>query len=520
MKLGVLSIAIAIVLGLPAAAVADDAAAAALLAKHYAYVGWQYGDGRVPTMKISEHTSRLSKSGELTERFKSIELVRGLVYRDTVVSGSTSDGGDTGFTGHIFWSSNENGFTVPERGDGVKNRIARQVVFYEATTTLPATVRKEDTIDGVPVTVIRETIPHAYPVDLYVDPATGAYKRVVFDPDGSAYALDIASYIDFGDKKRAIGQWHYRGSANRHVVDSIESGVEITPEELHPPASTAQWTFGDGSAIPIEVRTPDFREGSASPDVQRIYVRAKVNGIDGRFILDTGSSGIAFTDSFRRRIHAQEITRSKARGIAGDISTIVQRVDTIAFSDGSVLKNVIVDSGIAEDNEIVDGLMGFDFLGGAIVDVNLDKQTIHLSDPATTTPPEAGGFIFFPDLSGLTPVVPVVLGGTAHSNVLLDSGNPSFALVASNYLSRVRVLIDNGNLGSAEAIGGVSGGYEIDRCAKLSNIAMGPISYDGVPVCFSPSVSDREGIVGFDFIKHFNITFDYPDGKMIFFPRK
>jgi hypothetical protein len=520
MRLGVLFSALAIVLGMRGTALADDSAAAALLAKHYAFVGWQYGDGRVPTMKIHEHTSSVNKNGELRERFKSLELVSGLIYRETVVSGSTNDGGDTGFTGHVFWSSNENGFTVPERGDGIKDRIARQVVFYEATTTLPATVRKADTIDGVPVTVIREAIPHAYAVDLYVDPATGAYKRVVFDPDGSGYALDIASYIDFGAKKRAIGEWHYRGSSYRHVVDSIESGVAITPEELHPPASTAQWTFGNGSAIPIEVRTPDFREGSASPDVERIYVRAKVNGVDGRFILDTGSSGIAFTDSFRRRIHAQEIARSKAHGIAGDIATIVQRVDTIAFADGSVLKNVIVDSGIAEGNEIVDGLIGFDFLGGAIVEVNLDKQTIQLSDPATTTPSETGGFIFLPDLSNLTPVVPVVLGGTARSNVLLDSGNPSFALVASDYLSRVRVLIDNGNLGSQEAIGGVSGDYEIDRCAKLSNISMGPISYDGVPVCFSHSVSDREGIVGFDFIKHFNITFDYPDGKMIFYPRK
>jgi hypothetical protein len=34
------------------------------------------------------------------------------------------------------------------------------------------------------------------------------------------------------------------------------------------------------------------------------------------------------------------------------------------------------------------------------------------------------------------------------------------------------------------------------------------------------AAAPREGIVGIDFIKHFNITFDYPDGKMIFFPRK
>jgi len=57
----------------------DDAKAAALLAKHRAYVGWQFGDGTLRSMRITGDVT--NEKGERTISF--VSLSRGLLVHDT-----------------------------------------------------------------------------------------------------------------------------------------------------------------------------------------------------------------------------------------------------------------------------------------------------------------------------------------------------------------------------------------------------------------------------------------------------
>ena len=87
---------------------ADDAAA--LLAKHRVYVGWTGGDGTVKTLR---ETGEATRADQVTRRFQTLHL--GLAYRS---SGATQYGSyDQGFTGRVFWQSNENGFTIQTVGE-------------------------------------------------------------------------------------------------------------------------------------------------------------------------------------------------------------------------------------------------------------------------------------------------------------------------------------------------------------------------------------------------------------------
>jgi hypothetical protein len=57
------------------------------------------------------------------------------------------------------------------------------------------------------------------------------------------------------------------------------------------------------------------------------------------------------------------------------------------------------------------------------------------------------------------------------------------------------------------------------RCGTLDSLSIGPIVYQSAPACQSGDFEDNWAIVGYDFVEHFNMLFDYPQGKLVLIPR-
>ncbi len=484
-------------------AVADDASA--LLAKHKAYVGWEFGDGAFRTLKV-EGTVRKAGSAPQDEPYDSyVDLRSGVIHR--VTHRSKSGTYDFGFTGKTFWYSNENGFTVQRLGDDTKTEVAEIVFFNEATTSLAATIRRNDTLSGVPVVVLREAIPNGVPLDLYEDPANGAYRRAVIDPDGDSTTIDVDAYGDVSGKKM-ITAWHFDGSKYRWV-EMVTPNPTVADADLLPPPARARWTFGTSQPFHLDI-TDD-----------RIYVDAIVDGVKGHFIFDTGASSTAVTNKFAARAKLHPVGETTVSGLSGSVRTKTMAVDTIEFPDGSKLEHLVVDTGIDDSSERFDGLLGFDLLAAAIVDVDLDAARMTLFDPAVSAPSGGQGFVVVPDLSDGTPAIPIKLNGTRRINATMDTGEPLYVLLSGELSTKVGMQFDYNRLGSVVGIGGAVGGaYSDALCGTMRNITIGPISYDSAPACFTSGLYGSEGLIGFDFIKHFNLTFDYPDGKIVMVPRK
>ena len=486
-----------------AASAADDGAA--LIAKHAAYVAWHAGDGVVKTLRESGAQTRDGKT------FAVLTSLRyGIAHRDTWVN---ADGlhTDEGFTGNVSWTSNENGFTVRSVGEVVRYLFDLDALFAETTTTgafTPA-VQRSEKVDGVDCTVVRLTSQVGFPLDVWVDPATGAFHRAVIDPSGKyEESFDGLDYTPVGGK-RFLSAWHHGSSKTRYAYTKIEPNADFPADDLRPPKQTATWTFAD---TPAQVEYVD-------QPAPRIYVNVAVNGVKGKFILDTGAEDTLMVDSFARRAGAKRFSTSSFGGIGSGTATAnVFRVDTLDVG-GSTLHDVTIESGLNEEqfqHEGAVGLIGFDLLAGTIADLDLDAKTLKLMDPAKVQPNESNGMVVHVDLSDHHIRVPMRIDDRIDVIATLDSGNPSDILFSHDLVTGHGVNFITKYQSYATGVAG----SELQNCGKLQSLSIGPVRYQLPAACDSPSFGRNEILVGLDFMHAFNYVFDYPDGFIVMIPRK
>lgn len=501
----------------PTPAVAEDAAT--LLAKHRAFVGWQPGDGSVKSLIMDGDTFKTDSPSDKPVNILH-EVRSGLAFRETVTSKNGVS--DDGFTGHVFWDTNRNGFTHPVIGDGEKYAISQELLFNEAFSSMTnAEVKQSTTVAGTPCTVVEIKIDAAFPLDVCLD-ESGAVKQAVIDPHGSYETkLNVLSYSTFMNGKKVIGSWSFEGSKYAHRWTKITANEALTDAQLHPPLQTATWQF-DGRPFPIEYDHNDLERG--------IYITATVNGVKGRFLMDTGASEIVLNRSFAGRVHLKPMYNSLAGGIGGITKTEVQKADTIQVG-GNVLSNVVVSTfgydmwnGKENDKEL-DGLIGYDLFGGAIVNLDLDAQQMTLYDPSTMHIDPKSGVALDVDLSSLQPMIPMKVDGSIPIRAILDSGNLLARVTFSNDMASkygLRMLVDKSEQGITRSIqfaSGVGGSSRME-CGTLDSLSVGPIVYQTAPACKSWDFEDNWAIVGFDFIENFNLLFDYPEGRLVLIPRQ
>lgn len=484
----------------PVTARADDAAT--LLARHRSYVGMAFGDGSLTSFRTTEQVT-LDKDKSVIANGTTQRL--GIVYRRDRTDVKSKVTQSNGFTGNVFWSSDENGVTVPIIGDAAKALFASDIVFSDAITKFPWALQGTDTLAGSPVTIFRITAPNALPLDIWLDQATGAVKRFVIDKGGDYdQTVDVLGYIDAASGIKVIGKWKILGSLRTSQITKVApNGVQTG--DLHPPEQTAVWTFANPDAFPITITDT------------RIIVKAKVNGVDGTFILDTGADAVYLSKAFAEKAKVKTIGTSKVSGIGGESEIKSGSVDSILVG-GNTLSHVAVFSGIeSPDKAAPDGLLGFDFIGAAIVTVDFAKSTLRLRDPNATDLSKEPGLHIAADMSSGQPSVPFKVNGTANLNAILDTGAPTQVLLPYDFIFRnkLRMLFRGYSV-----TGGVSGGYDVNDCGNLDTIALGQVVYQSPEVCESPSFGGSDGLIGFSFLKSFaSITFDYQHTGMIFVPQ-
>ncbi|HVR45880.1 MAG TPA: retropepsin-like aspartic protease [Candidatus Binatia bacterium] len=493
-------------LGAPLCApAAPDDAAAVLLAKHRAFVGWELGDGSFRMLRLARE--RAGAEGAVDQR--ATEYRAGIVYRNHYVFPKRADTvEDSGYTGSVFWNTNQNGFTTPVYGDLAKFRLSYAVLFNEGTTELPAVIGGAESVDGRQLQSVRLDVPHADAIEVDVDPDSGAYVRAVIDPGGDEETtVRILSYMEVSPGKKMIGSFRIgEGTRDTYTYTRIEPNVTVTDADLHPPPAGATWTFANPKPIPIAV-TP-----------QRVLVDAKVNGVKGRFILDTGANAIFLNRAFADRAKVTKLNaRGTTVGLYGGEPSDTRRADTIEIG-GNVLSKVIVEAtdfnsrdyrGL--DRQNYDGLLGYDVFAGALVTVDFRAQTMTIEDPVSQQG-DPGGLSILTDTSGWIPTIPMTLDRSIAVKAMLDTGDPGAIIFGPDILYKYHLRM-------ARSIG-VRAGMGSVECGNVDSLQIGPITYYGEMACKLDTdlINGRRILVGLDFLRHFIVAFDYPRGRLFLQP--
>ncbi len=531
-----ISLAAGIALSQAPAARASDAAS--LLSLHANYAGWHFG--AYSTLVIKGEA--IDSAGRSVGHWRTLEI--GAAYR-TQSANVPGMLGDSGFTGRVFWSTDANGFTRPNYSDYQSFEISKFVLFNEGTSLLSGTSEGDVGANGTSYPVVRVTPENGDPIDLAVDPSTGAYVQAVIDPGGPyERTYDILGYTEFAPGKRYVSKYRVNGAAATNTVTQVQANVPVDSVDLHPPAATAYWTFG--SAQPVRVRMTQYAA----------IVQATINGVSGNFIIDTGASDIVLSSDFASRAH---VNTGEAVNIEGLLGPLHAGLAHVAMTIGdSTLNNVLVAVGgrdyTANANEFhdelgtitVNGLIGYPLFGAAVVTLNTSDRTLTIEDPQQAVVDQTSGWAAHVDLADDQPMIPVLVEHRAPINALLDSGNSAFVAISQGAVDRNHIAI----LGSAgtmpnvavnvaginpitdpnsgvemqnymashEMIRDITGQEEIDPCSTISSIALGPINYESTTACVSQHMAGDWLILGYPFLENFDLTFDYPQGILLFKP--
>ena len=518
---------------LPAGALTNDAAA--IIAKHEAYVG--HPQGLVLTYRYTRTATTPAASKDQPKDDSSAPTVttfrRGAVYHR--IGDEEGDSTENGFTGRAFWASNENGYTVVEYEDAARNRLTRNVVKGDLLTDVPASLRGSQTVDGVAADVVRITPPSGIPADIAFDHATGAYVQVTYDPD-NGYGRSVVhydGYTEIAPGVRVPSGYHYNAYGAWKLAEHAVRVV--TNEDLRGPVPIAKWNFASTDAVPIDLvdhPTPY----AFMPRGQAVELRATIQGHTGRFLLDSGAAGIVLYRPYADALKLTMLGRTDFSGVNGQaVEARSARVPSIELGKNS-LTNVVVTVAppvqadpTTPQSVPVDGILGYDFLAGALVDVDTANRTIRILDPSVMEPTVGkGAYAFTVNLATRQPEV-VVRVNNVTTRAIFDTGDDFLALLSDDLKTSGRLVALNDvlNVGGGQTADyqitfmGVDGPSDVPaQCSRLNEILVGPYRYQNVETCFGPAkVFGRDGgLIGFDFLRHFNWTFDYAESKLVLTP--
>jgi hypothetical protein len=505
---------------LPVMAVGDDAAT--ILAHHHAFVGWQADDNSVTSLKLTyiidrRETPAPNPSAVVTvvpdHAPNVVEYRKGLVYRDTFATGRGLSVG-YGYNGKQFWRTDESGNSAIILEQEARFAFTQNIIDAEAVMLVPSTVHGTAQVGSKIVDVVRITPAGGVPADLYVDRVTGAYLREVIDPEDrfDSYSIDILSYRDIAPGKKIIAESRgtTRGAITR--LDTAELNPAIDTANLGIPKSDSTWTFASTEPYPITVALQSGSLGRA------VHVRASINGHEGTFLLDSGAGISLIYSPYADTIGLEQLGSSSFTGVNGNsVGAKLARVKDLAIGP-NVLHNVVVNVATQGGGGGIDGILGFQLLANAIVDIDLAGKTITILDPVKFEATVGKGAFAFPlDLSTFQPGILLSLPKGVVAHPIFDTGAAYNVMLAKELHSSGRVA---GLTDTMMYFSGVDGNDSAAATCIRIDMAAGPYRYTQAQTCFAPNDAfGRDGgLIGFDFLRHFNWTFDYPEAKLVLTP--
>jgi hypothetical protein len=386
---------------------------------------------------------------------------------------------------------------------------------------------------GKGVTLLGQvSTPHAAYV-VKVAPAGGRLEYVYFDQKtGSILRREqsirgrrhVTTYDDYRTTDGLTQAWHFHTTDGRttndrdYTLTALAFGGAIDPKQLAiPPNVTPVALASPAVVIPIKL-TGD-----------RVIVPVTIGGHTVDFQLDSGASGIvidnAVVDALKIPVYGKSIGDT-----AGSYDQGTAVIPLMTFG-GVTMRNVVADSAPftfwSDDATPVAGLMGFDFIDGAVVHIDYEHSTLQAYDAAGFVPP-AGATAIPISLDDDVPLISASVAGASGDLFIVDTGADRSTLF-SQFVSAHPSVADQG-LGDemVDAYPFMTQVSGVGGLVKYRPLQAGPFTFGGRTFAKwlfqathdAPAFEgdDFDGLVGQDVLRNFDVYLDYAHSKIWLVP--
>ena len=421
------------------------------------------------------------------------------------------------------WEHNRNGLTRTVSGVHERDGVNEQALAHPF-------------LPGSGVALLGEvTSPlHAYVVK--VAPHEGRVEYVFYDTSTYFIARDesavegrriVYTYDDFRTTAGLTQAWHIHRSNGFKDDDadwkmqSLAIGKPVALDELAIPGGTDPVALSSARvALPAKL----------SGD--RVILTVQLGGHKVNLQLDSGASGILLNRQVADATGVQSFGQ-KTEVTAGQYSASDAVVPKIDFGVAT-MQNVAVQTapytGSTYDGAPVAGLMGYDFIAGAVIHIDYYDGTVEAIAPASFRKP-AGAVPLPVRLDDGVPIVEAKIGSAVARNFVVDTGadrSMIFSNFAQAHPGDVPDLASSVASGAAlpflSDISGVGGKVDV-RPVNVPSLSLGTITlpdwlFDVSQDAPSFEGDDYDGLIGQDVLRNFDVYFDYPAYMLYLVPNE
>ncbi len=250
-----------------------------------------------------------------------------------------------------------------------------------------------------------------------------------------------------------------------------------------------------------------------------IVVDAKVNGRDVSLMFDSGFGGSVLLSS---SIDVGEATgHTNLRDFVGELTAQTVKLKSLQLGAASLSPDEreivqMPDDFTASYGQHVDGILGLGAVKGMVTEINFEKKEFifHPSTEDISARQPDGKRTFLAKMlpiGGNAMVLAVTTSGGQVMTMSLDTGNSFYATTHRDVLERVGLWSD-GKQPTFLRKSGIASGAVDSWSMKMPSLSIfgvpvQPTVWDVIDLPASDAQSD--GTVGFGFLSHFNLTFDY-----------
>jgi len=353
----------------------------------------------------------------------------------------------------------------------------------------------------------------------FFDKKTGLLDRLEI---GDRDDRSIISYDDYrlidGNQKA----WHTHYSDNHpqndydRRVTSDAYGAPVTDADLEIPQTRQNFVqLPAGKAeydLPSDVQVNVLPIGVpwvfAPP-----YVKVTIDGRGLDFLLDSTQSGMVLDDEV-----AKELGLTRFGPFDEDEKTSIYPTRAVvpSMSIGDVqLQNVAVSMrhlGVFDNNRKIVGIIGYDFLASSVVEIDYIHHAVKLYDPVQFVPP-ADSRASPVNVDDELPFVGATIGSSSGDFFMLDDTQPFTVIFPDFWQAHPNDVVDQG-LGRQLDYDFFGSNSLSLQATQLKALNFGGTQFEEWLAYKATDTQDLEGVdidgvIGCDFLRYFNVYFDY-----------